>query len=110
MTARRRQRTIGASVTDVSARFIELRHLRYFLAVAEERHFTRAAARLYMSQPPLSAQIRQLEQRLGAPLFVRSPGAVELTAAGEALLEPAYAALAALDAGVDAVRAVRRVA
>jgi DNA-binding transcriptional LysR family regulator len=109
MTARRRQRTIGASVTDVSARFIELRHLRYFLAVAEERHFTRAA-RLYMSQPPLSAQIRQLEQRLGAPLFVRSPGAVELTAAGEALLEPAYATLAALDAGLDAVQAIRRAA
>jgi DNA-binding transcriptional LysR family regulator len=75
---------------------IELRHLRYFLAVAEERHFTRAAERLHVSQPPLSAQIRQLEQRLGAPLFVRSSGPVALTAAGEALL----------DAGVEAVRAV----
>jgi DNA-binding transcriptional LysR family regulator len=85
---------------------IELRHLRYFLAVAEERHFTRAAERLHVSQPPLSAQIRQLEQRLGAPLFVRSSGPVALTAAGEALLEPAYAALAALDAGVEAVRTV----
>jgi DNA-binding transcriptional LysR family regulator len=85
---------------------IELRHLRYFLAVAEERHFTRAAERLHVSQPPLSAQIRQLEQRLGAPLFVRSSGPVALTAAGEALLAPAYAALAALDAGVEAVRAV----
>jgi DNA-binding transcriptional LysR family regulator len=91
-------------VTDVCARAIELRHLRYFLAVAEERNFTRAAARLYISQPPLSAQIRQLEQRIGATLFVRAPGAVRLTAAGEALLQPAYAALAALDAGVDAVR------
>jgi DNA-binding transcriptional LysR family regulator len=85
---------------------IELRHLRYFLAVAEERHFTRAAARLHASQPPLSVQIRQLEQRLGALLFVRSSGPVALTAAGEALLEPAYTALAALDAGVEAVRAV----
>jgi DNA-binding transcriptional LysR family regulator len=92
-------------VTDVTARTIELRHLRYFLAVAEERHFTRAAARLYISQPPLSTQIRQLEQRIGAPLFVRVPGAVELTAAGEALLQPAYEALAALDAGVAAVQA-----
>lgn len=85
---------------------IELRHLRYFLAVAEERHFTRAATRLHVSQPPLSAQIRQLEQRLGATLFVRSSSPVALTAAGEALLEPAYAALAALDAGVEAVRAI----
>lgn len=85
---------------------IELRHLRYFIAVAEERNFTRAAGRVHVSQPPLSAQIRQLEQRLGAPLFVRSSGPVALTAAGEALLEPAYAALAALDAGVEAVRAV----
>jgi putative serine protease PepD len=92
--------------TDVSARSIELRHLRYFLAVAAERHFTRAAARLHISQPPLSAQIRQLEQRLGATLFVRSSGPVALTAAGDGLLEPAYAALAALDAGVEAVRAV----
>jgi DNA-binding transcriptional LysR family regulator len=85
---------------------VELRHLRYFLAVAEERHFTRAADRLHVSQPPLSAQIRQLEQRLGATLFVRSSGPVALTCAGEALLEPAYAALAAVDAGVEAVRAV----
>ena len=91
--------------TDVTARAIELRHLRYFLAVAEERHFTRAAARLHMSQPPLSAQIRQLEQRLGARLFVRGRGPVALTAAGEALLGPAYAALAALEGGVEAVRA-----
>jgi DNA-binding transcriptional LysR family regulator len=90
---------------DVS-RAIELRHLRYFVAVAEERHFTRAAARLHVSQPPLSAQIRQLEQRLGARLFERSGRPVRLTAAGEALLPAAYAALAAVDAGVGAVRAV----
>jgi DNA-binding transcriptional LysR family regulator len=94
--------TIG--IVDAT-RTIELRHLRYFLAVAEERHFTRAAARLHVSQPPLSAQIRQLEQRLGAPLFVRTGRPVTLTAAGEALLPSAYAALAAVDAGVDAVRA-----
>jgi DNA-binding transcriptional LysR family regulator len=94
------------TATDMTARAIELRHLRYFLAVAEERHFTRAAARLHISQPPLSVQIRQLEQRLGAPLFVRSGGPVTLTAAGEALLDPAYAALAAIDVGVEAVRSV----
>ena len=91
-----------------AARSIELRHLRYFLAVAEERHFTRAAARLHVSQPPLSAQIRQLEQRLGVTLFVRSCRPVALTPAGAALLQPAYAALAALDAGVTAVHAVSR--
>ena len=85
---------------------IELRHLRSFLAVAEERHFTRAAERLHLSQPPLSAHVRLLEQRLGATLFVRSERPVALTPAGEALLEPAYAALAALDAGVEAVRAI----
>jgi DNA-binding transcriptional LysR family regulator len=88
-----------------ATRSIELRHLRYFLAVAEERHFTRAAARLHVSQPPLSAQIRQLEQRLGTTLFVRSGRPVTLTAAGEALLPSVYAALAAVDAGVGAVRA-----
>src|SRR5262245_29927957 len=64
---------------------IELRHLRYFVAVAEELSFTSAAARLSIAQPPLSQQIRQLEQRVGHPLFERRPR-VTLTAAGEALL------------------------
>ena len=66
---------------------METRHLKYFIAVAEERHFGRAAARLHMAQPPLSQQIRQLEEHLGTPLMVRTTRKVELTPAGQALLD-----------------------
>ncbi|WP_307817015.1 LysR substrate-binding domain-containing protein [Streptomyces sp. CRPSP2-6A1] len=72
---------------------MELRTLRYFVAVAEELHFGRAATRLHMSQPPLSRAIKQLEADVGALLLVRSPAGVTLTAVGTVLLEEARALL-----------------
>ncbi|MFF7069493.1 LysR family transcriptional regulator [Streptomyces pseudovenezuelae] len=72
---------------------MELRTLRYFVAVAEELHFGRAATRLHMSQPPLSRAIKQLEADVGAPLFVRSPAGVTLTPVGTVLLDEARALL-----------------
>ncbi len=76
---------------------MELRHLRYFVAIAEERSFTRAAERLWVAQPGLSTQIRRLETELGVQLFERHSRGVDLTEAGELLLERARSALAAAE-------------
>src|ERR1700733_4742879 len=80
----------------VDATVMELRHLRYFVAVVEEANFTRAAARLHVAQPGVSAQIRQLERELGHTLLDRSHRTVRPTEAGAAILPHARAALAAI--------------
>src|SRR4051794_22739306 len=84
---------------------MELRHLRYFVAVGEEQNITRAAARLHVSQPPLSRQIRDLEAELGVTLLERTPQAVRLTTAGWAFLEECYAVLGRINEAVRTVRA-----
>lgn len=83
---------------------MELRHLRYFVAVAEEEHITRASVRLGMKQPPLSQQIRQLEEEIGVSLFDRHPKRIALNAAGKVFLSDARRILAAADDAISRVR------
>ncbi len=79
---------------------MQLQQLAYFVAVAETRHFTRAAARTHVAQPSLSKQVRALERELGAPLFSRARGNVTLTPAGETLLPLARRILADADSAL----------
>ncbi len=83
---------------------VEIRHLRSFVAVAEERNFTRAAERLHLAQPALSVQIRQLEERMGVRLVERTTRRVALTPAGVALLERARALLDGVASAVQQVQ------
>ncbi|MET4247211.1 LysR family transcriptional regulator [Bradyrhizobium sp. LA6.7] len=87
---------------------VELRHLRYFLAVAEELSFTRAAERLRIAQPPLSVQIRQLEDEVGVALFERRGRPLRLTEAGELLLERTRLIVADVGATIDDVKRMGR--
>ena len=87
---------------------MELRHLRYFLAVAEEGSFTLAAERLHTAQPSLSRQIRDLEYEVGAELLIRSTRGVQLTAPGRAFLDHARLAITQAQTAVEAARRVSR--
>lgn len=87
---------------------IELRHLRYFIAVAEELHFGRAALRLNISQPPLSQQIQILEHEIGARLFARTNRSVQLTAAGQQFLQDARLVLQQVDQAADKAARLHR--
>ncbi|ANN65613.1 LysR family transcriptional regulator [Bordetella bronchialis] len=87
---------------------MELRHLRYFVAVAEEQHMTRAAQRLGIQQPPLSQQIRDLERELGVRLFDRTPRSIKLNGSGQVFLKDARRLLADAESAVARVRQASR--
>src|SRR5712691_10802572 len=86
--------------------FMELRHLRYFVAVAKDENVSRAALKLHVSQPALSRQIRDLEQEIGFQLFQRSAKSVRLTDAGRVFLKEAQAVLQRTVEGIEAARAI----
>ncbi|BFI57902.1 LysR family transcriptional regulator [Yersinia pseudotuberculosis] len=87
---------------------IELRHLRYFIAVAEELHFGRAAERLHISQPPLSQQIQILEEQIGARLFARNKRNISLTQAGKLFLKESYQILAQVNSAIEKAACLHR--
>nr|WP_321442890.1 LysR family transcriptional regulator [uncultured Cohaesibacter sp.] len=87
---------------------MELRHIRYFLAVAEEKNFTRAAQRVGIAQPPLSQQIKDLEREVGSQLFYRMPHGAELTAAGQAFLEQVHSLPLQAEQALEAARRAAR--
>ncbi len=87
---------------------MELRHLKYFVAVAEELHFSRAAERVGIAQPPFSQQIKMLEEEIGVPLLLRTKRTVELTAAGQAFLVEARKILAQAEHSVNLARRAAR--
>ncbi len=95
---------VGSVLEAVAPQGVELRHLRYFVAVADAGTFTQAAERMFIAQPTLSQQIRRLEEMIGTPLLHRRREGVRLTAAGAVLLEESRAVLSQVDHGVSRAR------